>query len=436
MDIATSSDSQKPKQPLRSRSLARGTAARESTATSHLPFDQAATVVLGDLQHALLDLFAAAPSEIRKAADVERVFGINHLLGWQLYRIAHAQNPLAAGSHVPAKVSMKKLLTAAARRRIPTNVVATVASAFDAFERFAEVDLDGRDELDAILTSFVPEERHKNELLSRQSVFKGMSQIKGIAAQFDVAAHFFHPSSDGRSIDRVSLNCEIGLRRIRPDAPIILGSGDIAKSEVEMLTLDGRQPDGPMGAMLPQFSTSPLPNVEILRFADTVFHQVADREVGMRSAIDLVLADRRLAALPRFWQPGTPKYRNLYYLTDTPVKRMTLDVFMHRDVFLDDPPQLYVYDSVGTPVTIRYGDPAKEHHRLITQDVIRPLPRGVMDARLPHFSRYLEILDYIFATVGWNSHEFRCYRLDVPYPVYGGEYGMSIRMPEGTGERA
>ena len=85
---------------------------QESAESARFPFEHSATLVLADLQRALAELLAAVPDQVRKAADVKRVFGVDNSLGWQTYRVAHASSPLAAGKHVPASVSIRKLLAA------------------------------------------------------------------------------------------------------------------------------------------------------------------------------------------------------------------------------------------------------------------------------------------------------------------------------------
>jgi hypothetical protein len=392
-------------------------------------FEQAAAAVLCDLQDALMELFAAAPSDIRRSADVERAFGINHLLGWQLYRIARSQNPLAAGMHVPARVSMKKLLTAAARRRISPDILERVSLAFDNFERFVETDAGNREELETMINAFLPEERRKQELSSKAAVFKGMSHIKGLAAEADAVAMFFTPSADGMRIDRVSLNCEFGLRRIRPDATIVLGSGDTRPLEKPIVTLDGRPADNPMGTLLPMFS-SPLPPLKLVRTETMIDYCLAGNEVGMRSAVDIVMAERREGALPRHWKPNTPRYGGPAYTTTTPTKRMTLDAFVHEDVFPGVAPRLWVYDTAARGSVFPIDNPARQHDRLSVRDEIRVLPSGLRGARLPHAPKYLEIIGHISETMGFDGlARFRGYRLDVEYPIYGAEYIMGFEIP-------
>lgn len=135
-------------------------------------FEQAASAVLDRLQHALAALIAAGPSDVRKAADVERVFGVDHRLGWQVFRIVNAKHPLAAGAHVPAKVSLDRLIRTAGKLGVAEGVLAEVASAFDGFEAMVRQHATSRAEFDTLISSAIPEEQERVSLESREQLYQ------------------------------------------------------------------------------------------------------------------------------------------------------------------------------------------------------------------------------------------------------------------------
>ncbi|MGH7130966.1 MAG: hypothetical protein ACREJO_03365 [Phycisphaerales bacterium] len=392
-------------------------------------FEQVAAQVLGEIQHALADLFSAAPTGIRKIADVEKAFGVNHLLAWQLYRIVHAHNPLGAGIHVPADVSIKKLLTAAARRKVPAAITERVSDAFKAFEQLAEAEAGDRDELEAMLNAFLPEERRKQDLAGRQAAFKAMSQIRGLAIEAAVATVIYRPSPDGRNIDRAVLNGDFGVRRVRPDARIVISSYDHSRPDNPVLTLDGTPINGPQAALLPEFSTNPSPRFEIQEREGTIDYHVAGDDVGMRSAVDLVMADRRSLPATIVRAPGTRAFRGAGNTIGIPTKRATLDFFLHKDLWPNIPPQLLVYSVAQRGLVARLGDPGREPDRLTTHDEIRLLPPNLAAARLSHIPRYIELLEYTFGKLEWDPAGFRGYRLDVQFPIYASHYCIAFEVP-------
>lgn len=402
-------------------------------APNDVPFEQAAAVVLGELQHALAELFTAPSVEIEKISDVEKAFGINHLLAWQLFRIVNAQNPLAAGMHVPARVSLKKLLTAATRRKVPGAMTDRVSDAFEAFERLVRSEAGDREEMDAMLSAFLPEERRKQDLASREAAFKGMSQIKGVASESLSTAFMLHPSAKAGALDRVIVNCEMGLRRLRPDSRIVIGTGDLSKPDTSLTTIYGDASTPPLGSLLAEFSTTPLPRLEVSEAGTMVSYRVAGDKVAMRSAIDLVTADRRPASLPAYLEEGGPRYRGYALFVGTPTKRLTIDVFAHRDAYPGVKPRLRVYDTAHMGLVARFDDPAREDHLLVSHEEVRALPSGLSGVRITHLPRYTEVLEHVFGRLGWYPTEFRGYRLDVPFPVYGAVYMLGFEVPTAPG---
>ncbi len=393
-------------------------------------FEHVATATLGKLQAALADLLAAAPGDTHRPTDVGQVFGIDYRLAWQVHRIATVKPTLAAGTNVPARVSIKKLLKAAQTKQVPAEVVQRVARAFDDFEQMADTHAGDRASLEAMLSAFIPEEREKYEQASRQMMFRGMSHYKGVSADASMSAVIFHPSENEMKIDRVALHCDFGLRRTRPDARIVIGIGNLGGLPYDTLTLDGQPAKGPLGTLLREFSTSPLPDFDTHHVNGMAYYFAAGRDVGMKSALDLALADRKHADMDRYWLPGKGRTTGLALAVDTPIKRLTMDVFMHKDLFTSAVPQLYVYDTACRGWVHTFDDPAREHDRLHAIETIRELPAGLNGAAISHVPRYVEMLEHIHKSVGWNPSHFRAFRLDVHYPMYGAQYSIGLQLPE------
>lgn len=392
-------------------------------------FEHHAGVVLCRLQHALLGLLNAAEGGITKAADVERAFGVDYKLGWQVYRVATAETPLAAGAHVPVSASMKRLLTAAARRRVPSETIEQVQAAFEDFDSLVQHHAGSRDGLTALLSAFLPAEREKSELSSKQAAFRANSQIRGLATESHCVAFFLHPSEDGLMVDRGTLIAMGGVRRVRPEAQIILRTSDVLKPDARVLDLEGRQIGSPAGLQLDEFCSSPLPQLEMCTIGGAACYTVAGREVGLRSAIDFVMAEHRPSSVRRYGESNGRSLVGVMHRVESPEKRLTMDVFVHQDLYPTSRAELHMYDTVRGGTVTKANDPEREPDRLLIQESIRSLPGGLAGARLPHVPRYLEMLDYVTGKLGWNPSEFRGFRLDVHYPFYGGQYMVGFELP-------
>ncbi len=395
-----------------------------------MSFEQTALFVLGNLQRSLANLLEAVPTDIRKAIDVGRALGINSQLGWQIHRIATAKNPMAVGMHVPARVSMKKLLTAAARQHVPGEILEAVSDAFDSFERFVETDAGDRHELEAILNSYLPEERYKQEMANREDSFKALSKVKGISYDVDLSASFYYPSDDGVTVERVNLLGCLGVRRSRPDVSISLCLGTFGGDTMPTLTLDNQPCSEHLGGVLRQFSSSPFPTVEVSQVHDLRYYRIIGQDVGLRSAADLVIAERRLRTLPMKWKSGLPSSCGPTATICDPYHYSIQDVFVHRDVYPGVIPDLQVHDTVCGGEVTPYDEHLRGHDLIKSSEVIRPLPSKISGAAMPQVPRYPEMLQYVYDKMNWNPAEFRGYRLSVEYPIYGAQYRMRFRLPD------
>lgn len=169
---------------------------------------------------------------------------------------------------------------------------------------------------------------------------------------------------------------------------------------------------------------------EVHRARSTMYYCLAGDDVGLRAAADLVFADLRPRMLPRYWELGAQRFRGPSQIIISPVKRMTFDIFLHNSIQLEGLPELRVYNPVERGEVIIFDDPDRKLDIIKTHDVIRPIPARVACAKLRHVPRYTEMLQYVYDTIGWDSSEFRGYRLDVEYPIYAAQYRIGFKLPE------
>jgi hypothetical protein len=395
-------------------------------------FQEAATSVLANLQSAILELLRAASASTKRASDVEKAFAVDYKLGWQIHRIATVRNPLEAGSHVPARVSMERLLKSATRKKVPARVTTRVSKAFEAFERLVETEAGDRAELDAMVAEFVPEIREKRDLAVRQASFKAASQVKGVAMEAHLGAFLLHPSKDGAAVDRATFSAYMGLRRLRPGSTIGFSTSGMAGAQV--LTIDGHPIDGPYGILLPQFCSAPVPRFDVHRHEEFTDYFVAGDDVGFSAAVDLVMGEYRPAAMRRYRAPGGRAMTGVMNLVDTPLKRMAIDVFLHADIYAGGAPVTAAYDTVPRGLVSQgIGDPARERDRLNTHEGLRAIPGGIAGAAVTVNSSYPMILEHICNRLGWKPSSFRAFRLDVDYPLYGSQYLIGFPLPDAPG---
>jgi hypothetical protein len=388
-----------------------------------------APAVLSELQGALGSLLAAAPTEITKAVHVERAFAIDHQTGWQVYQVVAAENPLAAVRNVPTPTAMKRLLKSATRRRIADSVLQRVTHAYAAFEGMVQRHAQDRSEFNAMVQALLPDERRKQLLASKESVFKGSSQIRGAAVETILRVAFLFPSADGVSIDGLSLIAQHGVRRLNPGAKIGFGVMPLSADGFRSKSLTGDDGHSPESLLLPEFCSKPLPRFETVEVEGAKHHWIVVNDMGMRSAIDLTIAYRSDARWPRTSDGAGKQHVGVHEVIDVPTARLTFDVYAHQELFNGAAPELAVYQTIAHGVVRKIGDPSREDDRLHLGDSIEPLSSGIAGAGLGHAPDYLRILDRLCASSGFSHGAFRGYRMDTQYPFYGAQYSIRFKLP-------
>lgn len=388
-------------------------------------FETDATIVLRELREAFGALLASSPAPTASCTEVEAALGIDAMLAWQVLKIARADEPLAAGIKVPARVSMQKLLKSAGRRRVPDAVTDRVSRAFDEYERLVADHAGSRSDFEMMVSAYLPGAREKAELAGKQAAFKGMSQVKGVMAEADFTAAFFIPNPDGVTIDNAMIEGHLGIRRIWPGSQILFSDAVFGASS-QLRTLAGDPISSGQETLVPNFSTSPLPKFKHHAAGTISYNSVLSQDIGLRSAVDLVRAMYRTSSHSRYRRPGKNATSGMIEVLEFPAKRLTLDVFVHESLYPNTTPELGVYDTSSDGIAM-YNDPAREHDRMHTHEVIRPIGNGFTQAKLTHIPRYVEMLQYVSDTCRLNPREYRGYRLDVQYPVHAAQYTIAFR---------
>lgn len=392
-------------------------------------FEQAATSVLGRLQHAMAGLIAAAPEEVRKAADVERVFGIDHRLGWQVYRIATSRNPLAAGTNVPARVSVDRLVKVAARKGVSPSIVEEISTAFDEFETLVRQHAGSRTEFDALVASALPEEQDRISLSAREALYHAARTIRGASMQVSSLTHIVHPSTaNPEMLDGCNLIGNFGLQRVRKGAMIETSAlfRDLAGSKTR--TIDGQPITDSTDIMLPRFCTAPTPRIAVHRGDQNARFVLEGEDVGIKAAVDSVFADYLPAGRSRFAVPHRP-FVGAAHATDAPARLQVIDVLLCDGVVPSPEPDVRVYDIVPHGQLTKLPDPDRELDRVTFAPSVRFLGRGLNSFRCLQIPRYQEMLSHICEKRGWDPSRFSGYRVEIEYPVYSWQTVLAFRLP-------
>ncbi len=374
----------------------------------------------------IADVVAAIPGGPRGPADLARTIGVDKVLASRILKAAGSRDPIAVLHTAPGPEPMRRLLLAAKKSGVPARLILAAREAVDAFDTLVRREAGDRSTLDAMISAWLPEARAEFELRRKQAAFRAMSQLRGVAADVDLATVLLHPSADNEHWDVVWLFGLLGLQRFRPLAPIKLssrrtGNGDAPRHPE---TLDGVAVEGLDGLRLNDYCTVPSVNVDVHHVGDVVHYMVADNGFGPQSATDLVFAEVNRAELPRI--PVQPEKRQTVFAeVAIPFKVLMFDALLHEDVFPGVEPELIIYDTAFDGIASA-NDPARDIDQLDMCESIQPLGWDIAKFRAAEVPRYAELLRHVCSKLNWDGTRFRGYRCRIEYPLYGSQVLMAF----------
>jgi hypothetical protein len=346
------------------------------------------------------------------------------------------KDPMAVAHVIPGPEPLRRLLRAAARKGVDAQLLREAEEAVEQFDRLIRHEAGDRSGLDAMISAWLPEAREKFELLSKQAVFKGMSQLKGVAEDVHFSAQILHPGDDGDHLDAARLHGDLGLRRVRPasvikfravnlEAPI----SDEPKPPSGPRTLNDTPVEGLEGLMLEEFCTAPPAQFEVRQEGDALHYTLGGDGVGPNTAVDVIFAELSRCSLARYRPSQKSLRKGVFVAIDTPVRSMILDVLLHEDAYPGCEPTLGIYDTavkgLGHP-----DDSGRELDRFDVGESIQFLGRGVGKFRAAEIPNYVEMLRYVCGKMGWDGEKFRGYRCRVEYPIYGSQICILFEPPK------
>src|SRR5262245_60755168 len=182
-------------------------------------FEAAAAAVMTELQTSLSELLSSLQGTIRRAVDLERSLHLDKKLAWQVFRLANTTS-LVEAVNVPAPPSVRRLIDAARRRKVPRETVDRVAAAFERFEELVVHHAGDREGLNTLLSSTSSGKNDQYEAKVRRSLFRANAFIWGSQVQTQIRTVIWHPRPDAAFEDVALIMGDIGMQRLRESEPL------------------------------------------------------------------------------------------------------------------------------------------------------------------------------------------------------------------------
>jgi hypothetical protein len=383
-----------------------------------------------DLAASLNNVLTAIPGAPHRPQWLARSLGVNTVLTSRLLKAANHSDPIAVTHAMPGPEPLRRLLKAAARRKVSQDLIRTARLAVDRFEKLIEREAGDRSALDAIISGWLPDARERVELIAKQSVFRGMSQLLGSSCEVVHSTMINYPSETNRDrADQVSIMASLGLRRVRPGLVVTC---DTIHTGAPLYTLTNQPVEGLRDVLLEQFCSRPLPQLQVNKHDNVAKYTLSGDDVGVRSAVDLVHATYLPAGKQILRDPSEPaRPATLAIGLGTPARTLIFDIILHEDVFPGQTPELALYRTVGV---FNVGS-RRDIDRMDVIESVQFLGNGISRFRTAENPAYIDMLRHVCEQRGWDSSKLRCFRCRVEYPIYSVEVVVRFEMPPRPGAR-
>ncbi|TVQ30913.1 MAG: hypothetical protein EA376_11665 [Phycisphaeraceae bacterium] len=381
-----------------------------------------------DLAGTLASVLQALPGAPHQPQRLARMLGVNVVLTSRLLKATRSTDALAIAHTIPGPEPLRRVLKIVQGMNVDADVVRAAEEAVDRFEHLINSHAGDRAALDSMISSWLPDVRTKLDLVSRQAVFKGMSHIRGYTVNTGLTSVLLTPSTDPAKCDRTTIIGRYGLRRTRAGVKPTISTSTTAREDLSVTTLDGRPVGEGHSTILDEFSNSVVNRLEVLREGELTRYLLGGDEVGLRTAVDLVIAEHRPRVGRAVFTEGSPNHAAYGDLVEDPLRQFVFDILVHDDVYPGRDPQLAVYNSVGAGFPAFFLDPSRRWDLVDCDEKVVPLGHGIRRFRTASIPNYLDVLEHACKQRGYDPVAFRGYRLQIAFPLIGYTYLMGFEL--------
>jgi hypothetical protein len=381
-------------------------------------FPRELDAVVADLRRNIAAAIEAICGGSSRAQDVTDNFGVHRKLGWQLWNVAFADDPMAAVKFLPNARGLGVWTKSARMRGVSDELIERINESISQFHQLIATHAEDREMLEMLIEAHGDARSRDQETDARwrKQAFTGNSYIFGVRAKRLLATVILAPSQRSPYFDMVRIQGLIGLVRTRsnvrwPFSQSVVQTDDGVQRAPRRQPLLDTQLVRDIGVpLMEKFCSQPLPPV-MRRSGE---HGMLEDEllpgpVGQTGASTVVTGEILREVAPA--HQTSPGETALFGTgVRTPGELLISDHIVHRDIFPGVERELCVFGELISPTT------QDERDRLPVADRLVRLGRGIERVRTADIPDYGDMLDTVFQVTGWNSNEFDVYRVRMRYP--------------------
>lgn len=392
-----------------------------------------ANKVAGRLHAELGRAMESLPEHARHASGMARHLGVLRATCQRVVQAVHEGGSAAMLARLPGVEGLKQFIDGLRGAGMAAADAEPVLSAVEAFERLIALNGGSQAKLaERIGRTSAPAGRdgELGGVEERESLYWSAARVTGRRCRVSLSVYAFRPCpGDPGVLERALAKGLIGSVSAPGGMPVVLSSGNTLATgrEPSETTLDrssemrGRTPE----AILPEFTTDPLPMVTSRGRNGTLFQVIDEQAVADQSPVDVVTALRATAPM-HDPSTGNPSLDAVWSLVSCPAESLILDVYLHRAMERAYRPSIEAL--LWTP-GLDIPEDQRWVMRLPHQPKLQLLGRGLAGAASDLYPRHAGLTGSFFDHIGWDAGDFIGFRCELRYPVWRAGYCMLFEPP-------
>jgi len=379
-----------------------------------------------DLSRALSRVLEAIPGSPHPPQRLADQLGTTVVNTSRLLKALSAGDPIAVLAHAPGPEPLRRILKSMRGKGPQRALLERAQKVVERFERMIQEEGGDRGSFDAVLATWLPEQRRRFEARRRQAAFKAMSELRGCSCDIDLSTLLLCPSQTPDRMDIACLQATYGLRRMRPGVPIKFGTRRLTQEDDPRhpADLDGNPAiDGLSSVRLDDFCVAPPAPLEPRVVGSTVLYLLGETGFGPRSAVDIVLGELNRSELPL--EPDAGEERFFFHQAAVPARRAHFDLLAHRDLFDGKAPRLVVYDTTCEGPAV-VNDPLRASDQIEVSETVQSWDAAGDALHGAGIPRYSDLVTSACGRLGWELADLRLHRLVVEHPLLGMQLCLSF----------
>ena len=395
-------------------------------------FHEQGMVVVQTVRSALSGLLASVAADPSQPQEIARRFGVDKSLSWKISRVIREDNVWAAAPHIPGKSGFRIFLDQIRKAGAPDASIDRVTRALEELDQFVEARSGDRESFAFMAAAANPDTAREQGEAARKLAFRGQSAMWGVKARLHLSVQFVVPRPENmRLADGVVVAGLVDFQRLRPNLPWGMarisrygGNSDVAE-ESHCEALD---PSVPHGAppLLMDFCSQPMPPVNLVPVGPGVQQMLLGASPMGRTGESTCIGGWCYRTANPLYRNNGDEWGEHLVNVSTPTELVVQDVYVHKSLASQMPPQAAVYSNL--PAGQTFAPSARDQGILPIFEELIPLGMSPPSMMLSEWPGYTPMVEQSFRWMKADPLDYIGYRYRLRYPPVPSIIVMRFRL--------